>query len=162
MKKVPMKNETPIEYHDLVESLAGELPSIPLIMNDLLKIITDSNAALFAIRDVIKNDKAIFSKILKFANNVEYRQGSAERITSISDAIQRLGLENVKKIALNTSVFKLFEELEGSSDFKLEDLWMHSCGVAIASEALAERFESKFSDHAYSCLLYTSPSPRDA
>ena len=153
MKKVPMKNETPIEYHDLVESLAGELPSIPLIMNDLLKIITDSNAALFAIRDVIKNDKAIFSKILKFANNVEYRQGSAERITSISDAIQRLGLENVKKIALNTSVFKLFEELEGSSDFKLEDLWMHSCGVAIASEALAERFESKFSDHAYSCGL---------
>ena len=90
MKKVPMTNETPIEYHDLVESLAGELPSIPLIMNDLLKIITDSNAALFAIRDVIKNDKAIFSKILKFANNVEYRQGSAERITSISDAIQRL------------------------------------------------------------------------
>ena len=58
MKKVPMTNETPIEYHDLVESLAGELPSIPLIMNDLLKIITDSNAALFAIRDVIKNDKA--------------------------------------------------------------------------------------------------------
>ena len=30
---------------------------------------------------------------------------------------------------------------------------MHSCGVAIASEALAERFESKFSKHAYSCGL---------
>jgi putative nucleotidyltransferase with HDIG domain len=146
-------NDTSTEYHNLVESLAGELPSIPLIMNDLLKIITDPNAALFAIRDMIKNDKAIFSKVLKFANNVEYRQGSAERITSISDAIQRLGLENVKKIALNTSVFKLFEKAEGNSQFKLEDLWMHSCGVAIASEALAERFESKFSDQAYSCGL---------
>ena len=64
-----------IEYHDLVESLAGELPSIPLIMNDLLKIITDSDTALFAVRDLIKNDKAIFSKILKFANSVETRQG---------------------------------------------------------------------------------------
>ena len=142
-----------IEYHDLVESLAGELPSIPLIMNDLLKIITDSDTALFAVRDLIKNDKAIFSKILKFANSVETRQGTTDRITSISDAIQRLGLENVKKIALNTSVFKLFEELEGNSQFKLEDLWLHSCGVAIASESLANRFESKFTEHAYSCGL---------
>lgn len=141
------------EYHDAVENLAGELPSIPLIMNDLLKIITDTDTALFAVRDIVRNDKSIFSKILKFANSVEYRQGTTERITSVTDAIQRLGLENVKKIALNTSVFKLFEELEGNAHFKLEDLWMHSCGVAIASECLAERFESKFAEHAYSCGL---------
>ena len=146
-------NESPNEYHDIVENLAGELPSIPLIMNDLLKIITDPNAALFAIRDIIKNDKAIFSKVLKFVNNVEFRQGNAERITSISDAIQRLGLENVKKIVLKTSVFKLFDELDINTNFKIESLWMHSCGVAIATEALAERFESQFCEHAYSCGL---------
>jgi HD-like signal output (HDOD) protein len=146
-------NEAPPEYHNLVESLAGELPSIPLIMNDLLKIISDSNAALFALRDIIKNDKAIFSKVLKFANSVEIRQGATERITAISDAIQRLGLENVKKIALNTSVFKLFEKFENNANFKLEDFWKHSCGVAIASEVLAERFESRFADQAYSCGL---------
>jgi putative nucleotidyltransferase with HDIG domain len=146
-------NESPNEYHDIVENLAGELPSIPLIMNDLLKIIADPNAALFAIRDIIKNDKAIFSKVLKFVNNVEFRQGSAERITSISDAIQRLGLENVKKIVLKTSVFKLFDELDNNTNFQIESLWMHSCGVAIATEALAERFESQFSEHAYSCGL---------
>ena len=58
-------NESFSEYHVIVENLAGELPSIPLIMNDLLKIISDSNAALFAIRDIIKNDKTIFSKVLK-------------------------------------------------------------------------------------------------
>ena len=89
------------DYNELVDSLAGELPSIPLIMNDLMKIISDSNAALFAIRDVIKNDKSIFSKVLKAANSVEVRQGSAERITCIADAIQKLGLENVKQIALH-------------------------------------------------------------
>ena len=78
------------EYHDAVENLAGELPSIPLIMNDLLKIITDTDTALFAVRDIVRNDKSIFSKILKFANSVEYRQGTTERITSVTDAIQRL------------------------------------------------------------------------
>ena len=141
------------EYHEIVDSLAGELPSIPLIMNDLMKIISDSNAALFAIRNILKNDKSIFSKILKLANNLENRQGSAERITCISEAIQRLGLEKVKKIALNTSVFEIFKELENNSGFNLEDFWKHSCGVAIASESLADRFELKHRDQAYSCGL---------
>ena len=145
--------DPPSEYHEIVDSLAGELPSIPLIMNDLMKIISDSNAALFAIRDILKNDKSIFSKILKFANNLEMRQGSAERITCISIAIQRLGLEKVKKIALNTSVFEIFKELENNSGFNLEEFWKHSCGVAIASESLAEMFELKHCDQAYSCGL---------
>ena len=146
-------NESNLDYHNLVESLAGELPSIPLIMNDLLKIIHDKNAALYAVRDIIKNDKAIFSKILRFANSFEIRHGSSERVNSITEAITRIGLENVKRIALDTSVFKLFKELECNPKFKIEDLWMHSCGVAIATECLAERFESKFSEHAYSCGL---------
>ena len=146
-------NDSLSEYHILVDALAGELPSIPLIMNDLLKIVSDSNAALFGVRDIIKKDKAIFSKVLKSANSFEIRQGSDERIILISDAIQRLGFERIKKIVLNTSVFTLFEELKGNSQFKLQDLWMHSCGVAIATECLAKRYESKYTEHAYSCGL---------
>lgn len=146
-------NDSLSEYHILVDALAGELPSIPLIMNDLLKIVSDSNAALFGVRDIIKKDKAIFSKVLKSANSFEIRQGSDERIILISDAIQRLGFERIKKIVLNTSVFTLFEELKGNSQFKLQDLWMHSCGVAIATECLAKRYESKYFEHAYSCGL---------
>ena len=52
------------EYNEIVDSLAGELPSIPLIMNDLLKIISDSNTALYAVQNIIKNDKSIYSNIL--------------------------------------------------------------------------------------------------
>lgn len=145
--------EPSADYYEIVDSLAGELPSIPLIMNELMKIISDSNAALFAIRNILKNDKSIFSKILKLANSLEIRQGSAEKITCISEAIQRLGLENVKKIALNTSVFEVFKELENNAGFNLEEFWKHSCGVAIAAECLAERFESRYQDQAYSCGL---------
>ena len=71
------------EYNEIVDSLAGELPSIPLIMNDLLKIISDSNTALYAVQNIIKNDKSIYSNILKIANKFENRKGSTERITSI-------------------------------------------------------------------------------
>ena len=141
------------EYNEIVDSLAGELPSIPLIMNDLLKIISDSNTALYAVQNIIKNDKSIYSNILKIANKFENRKGSTERITSISDAIQKVGFEDVKKICLNTSVFNLFDDLKSNSDFQIKDLWKHSCGVAVASEVLAERFESKYSKHAYSCGL---------
>ena len=62
--------EPSADYHEIVDSLAGELPSIPLIMNELMKIISDSNAALFAIRNILKNDKSIFSKIVGYHQNI--------------------------------------------------------------------------------------------
>ena len=141
------------EYQALVDSLKGELPSIPLIMNDLLKIISDSNAALYAVQNIIKNDKSIYSNILKAANSFDNRKGSSERITSISDAIHRVGFEDVKKICINTSIFEVFSQTKTPVEFQIDDLWKHSCGVAIASEALSQRFELKYEKHAYSCGL---------
>ena len=48
------------EYREFVEKLEGQLPSIPLIMNELLKVISDSEVALFAVQNIIKKDKSIF------------------------------------------------------------------------------------------------------
>ena len=37
------------EYHKVVEELEDDLPSIPLIMDELLRIVGDQDAALFAV-----------------------------------------------------------------------------------------------------------------
>ena len=55
-------NDSLSEYHILVDALAGELPSIPLIMNDLLKIVSDSNAALFVSEISSKKTKQSFPR----------------------------------------------------------------------------------------------------
>ena len=141
------------EYDAIIRKVAGDLPSIPLLVQDMMKIISDADAASFALCDIIRKDQSIFSKILKIANSVEYRQGRADRITDINDAVLRIGTENVRKTLLSTSVLDTFLDGDEEDRFKLEGLWLHSCGVAIACSVLSERFDCEFSQQAYACGL---------
>lgn len=139
------------EYREFVEKLEGQLPSIPLIMNELLKVISDPEVALFAVQNIIKKDKSIFALILKHSNLLAYRKGSTDRIINITDAIHRLGFEKVKKLIISHKVFDFIHVRD--SGFNLNTFWKHSCGVAIAAECLATKFELKLSSHAYVCGL---------
>jgi putative nucleotidyltransferase with HDIG domain len=141
------------EYRRVVEELEGQLPSIPLIMDELLRIVANPDAALFAVRDILKLDKSIYAKILRIANSVANREGVVDRISEITEAMQRIGLEKVKQIALQNSVFKIFEEEKNGLSYNLECLWMHSVGVALASQSLADDLESQLSENAYACGL---------
>ena len=141
------------EYDAIIRKVAGDLPSIPLLVQDMMKIISDTNSSSFALCDIIRKDQSIFSKILKIANSVEYRQSRTDRITDMNDAVLRIGTENVRKTLLSTSVLDTFLDREGEDRFKLEGLWLHSCGVAIACSVLSERFDCEFSEQAYACGL---------
>ena len=143
----------PEDYDTIVNSLKGQLPSLPIVMDELMTIISDPNAALYAIKDIIKLDPSIYSQILKVVNTVQYRGEGESRITSLDDAIQRLGLEKVKRIALNTSVLTLFSGSQFTNNFSPDTLWAHSVGVAVASANLADFLRFPMSDQAYSCGL---------
>ena len=71
----------------------------------------------------------------------------------LDDAMQRLGLEKVKRIALNTSVLTLFNGNQFTNHFSPDTLWTHSVGVAVASASLADFLRFPMSDQAYSCGL---------
>ncbi|MBT3635875.1 MAG: HDOD domain-containing protein [Opitutae bacterium] len=141
------------EYEIIVSSLQGNLPSIPVVMNELMTVISDHDAALYALRDLLKMDHSIFAQLLKVANTHEHRQGQANRITGIDDAVQVLGLEKVKRIALNTTILTLYEGVDLPIEFSLESLWMHSVGVALASATLTGQLNLGMEDQAYTCGL---------
>ena len=141
------------KYDSIVNSLKGQLPSLPLVMDELMTIISDPNAALYAIKDIVKLDPSIFSQILKVVNTVQYRGDEEPRISNLDDAMQRLGLEKVKRIALNTSVLTLFKGIRFPSKFSPESLWTHSVGVAIASANMVDFLNFPLADQVYSCGL---------
>lgn len=141
------------DYAVVVNSLKGKLPSLPVILNELMTIVSDHDATLHAIRDLLRLDPAISTLLLKVANTTEFRQGSAERISSIEDALTRLGLDEVKKLALNVSILELYGSISVPEGFSLKALWKHSVGVAVASSSLAEKLTFTLQDLAYTCGL---------
>ena len=153
MSSATMTAEQASNYDSVVSKLAGNLPSIPVLVNDMMKVVSDPGAATFALCDIIQKDQSVYAKILKIANSVEFRQERTDRITQINDAVLRIGSENVRRTLLSTSVLDSFRSDENESKFKLEGLWLHSCGVALASQLLSERYDEELSDQAYACGL---------
>ena len=142
-----------IDYEVIIDSLKGKLPSLPVVMNELMTVISDHDAALYALQDLLRMDHSIYAQLLKVANTHEHRQGREKRITTMDEAVNTLGLEKVKRVALNTTILSLYEGVELPADFSLESLWMHSVGVALGSSILAEHLHTDLVDQAYTCGL---------
>ena len=147
------EDEQSIDYEVIVDSLKGKLPSLPVVMNELMTVISDHDAALYALQDLLKMDHSIYAQLLKVANTYENRKGRESRISTMDDAVQTLGLEKVKRVALNTTILSLYEGVDLPADFSLESLWMHSVGVALGSAILAEHLHTDLADQAYTCGL---------
>ena len=140
-------------YHSVIEKIAGDLPSISVMVNEMVKIASNPKSANSKLCSLISNDQSVFSKILKIANSVEYRQGNLDRISDANEAVLRIGSEKVRRIILSSSVLDVFASNDAEFTFKLEGLWLHSCAVAIGTQVLAERFQSEYIDQAYACGL---------
>ena len=142
-----------IDYNRIISSLEEKLPSLPQILEELVKKLSDPNTNLDNIEELVEVDQSITTQILQVSNKVEFTEPGQERITTIHDALHKLGFENAKKIALNVSVLKLMKLTKSTVNFSCEDLWQHSLGVAIASSEISKLVGYDNPDQAYACGL---------
>jgi putative nucleotidyltransferase with HDIG domain len=82
---------------------------------------------------VISDDPSLTSMLLKVSNSVFY--GARREITTVQEAVVRLGLKEVRKLVVDISMVNYVSDLpEGLLD-PLQ-YWQHSIGVAICIEVL--------------------------
>ncbi len=141
------------EHRLIIDSLAGSLPTLPVLMNELMTTLANEDAAVRAVCDIIRLDQAVCSQLLKAVNTFKIREGSADRITDINEAIQKLGFLRVKEISLTVSVLKFYCENESTKDFNPNGLWSHSVAVAIASAVVSDYISFSQPEQAYTCGL---------
>ncbi len=142
-----------VSYEDVIDAIKKNIPTLPQILEELIKRLSDVDSSLESIEDLIEIDQAITSRILKVSNKVEFLEPDEPRITSVHDALHKIGLEHAKRISLNVSVLDLMENVEFPPTFRFASLWQHSLGVAVASSILAEELGYENPDQAYTCGL---------
>ena len=86
----------------------------------MLHVVSDPESANFVICDLISHDQSVFSKILKIANSLKYRQGREKRIVDVNDAVLTIGSEKVRQLLLNVSVLDAYTCEKIEVKFKLE------------------------------------------
>ena len=111
------------------------LPTIPAIALEVLRLSRDSEADLRQIADVVTRDVALSGRLLKVVNSSFY--GLRRKVSTISQAVVMLGLASVKTLALGFSLADGISRGKQSADLK--PFWRRSLYFAVAARTFAER-----------------------
>lgn len=115
-----------------------DLPTLPVIAFEVNRMLMNANTSIDALSDTIKKDQAIVSKILKLVNSAFY--GVRSKVSTVHEAVIRLGFNSVRNIVVSISVFDVFKMQENiDMEFDINDFWKHSVGVAMTSKYLSEK-----------------------
>lgn len=118
------------EIKKIINTKIDEIPTLPVVIPKLLQMMEDSKSDVDKISEVISNDPALTSKILKVANSAYY--GFSKKISEIDRAVAILGFNMVKSLAVSLGVMKSVKRknIKTSKLFSEESLWIHSIAVA--------------------------------
>lgn len=114
-----------------------EISSLPEVTTRIVAVVEDPKSTAQDMHNIVKNDPALASKVLKVVNSAFY--GLPAQISSLDRAIVMLGLSAVKNIALAASLSRLFRPEDVSGAFNARDLWTHSIAVGVCARLLAEK-----------------------
>ena len=126
MNPLPMKNQ--------LERLEN-LPSLPGIVLRILEAVRDEKTNLNDLGQILSLDPPLSGKILGLINSAFY--ALPVKITSVSHAVNLLGLNTVKKVALSFSLLHLVKP-EAKDEFNYADFWRNSVMAAVVCRFLSK------------------------
>ncbi|MCA9284011.1 MAG: HDOD domain-containing protein [Phycisphaerales bacterium] len=125
----------------------SHIATLPEITLKIIELVEDPSSTAQDLHNIIANDPALCSRILKVVNSAFY--GLPRQIGSINRAIVLLGLNAVKNIAIAASLAKLFRGGELCSKFSARDLWIHSIATGTAGKLIADELKLGLPDEAF-------------
>lgn len=110
------------------------LPTMPVMAQKILSLPLDTPDGETHLLQLISQDPQISARIIGLANSPLF--GTAHKIASVADAALILGITRVKSVAVGIAVMSALNR-RPSGKLNIEQLWLHSLGIALAMCALA-------------------------
>lgn len=129
----------------------GELPPIPTVILESMKLLNDPSSTVKKIQEQILLDQSLTAFILKVANSALY--GLRKEVSTITYAINLMGYNTTKSI-LTAYLSKNLYSSKGSRLIQ-NVLWKHSISTAVFGKKIAEHLKKVNSEEAFiSSLLH--------
>ena len=130
---------------------ADNLPSLPGVAVNILKLSEDENAELEDYARVISMDPALAVQILKLANSSLYNLG--QEIATLERATMMLGTKTVQLMSLSFSLVGQIPAQEANGAFNYAEYWKRSLSSAVAGRELGRLFGLALAEEAFLCGL---------
>jgi HD-like signal output (HDOD) protein len=118
---------------DLAKSV-DTVPSLPAIFARINEAVNDPRNSIAEISNIISEDPGLAARLLRLVNSAFYNFPT--RIETISRAVTIVGTQQLRDLALATSVLKLFKGVEKDL-VNMEQFWRHSIACGVAARVLA-------------------------
>ncbi|MHC4872661.1 MAG: HDOD domain-containing protein [Planctomycetota bacterium] len=112
----------------------GEIEKIPGRAGEALSALQDPESDIKELSRIIEYDAGLTATILKMVNSAAF--GTQDRISSIKDAIVRMGRKEVFIIAVSSLAKNVSNKPVSGYDLQSGELWCHLTFVGVCSEVL--------------------------
>ncbi len=129
---------------------AEDLPSLPTVAVEVLRLSQDEDATLDELAKVIQSDPALAARLLKLANSSLFNAG--QEVTTLQRATMVLGMKTVKLMSLSFCLASTLPT-SGKGAFDFQAFWRRSLVAAVAGRAFARLVGNKSGDEAFLCGL---------
>lgn len=126
------------------------LPSIPVIMMEVSKLLDNPKTSATELGNLISKDQELVAKILAVANSPLY--GLPRRVSTIEFAIVILGFDHIKNIVIALSMIEAFKN-EDNKLWNKKAYWLHSLLTAAAAKRIADELGYRKSGEAFTAGL---------
>ncbi|MBU8923285.1 MAG: HDOD domain-containing protein [Bacteroidales bacterium] len=136
-----------------VLSHGHSLPTIPAVVFLLQSALSANDSSADRIGEIIADDPALSTNILRLANSAWY-PSSGGPVSTISDAIVKIGLKEIGEFCSTLSVIGTFRNIGSFRNHAM--FWKHCIIVAYASKhivRMSKVIEDEFSGEAYTAGL---------
>jgi putative nucleotidyltransferase with HDIG domain len=128
-----------------------KIPTLPVIAQEILALLDDDLVSLNKLKKVVENDPAISSRLLSIANSAYFGFGTP--VTTLDNAIFRVGFDVVKNIAIGIAIMTVLEGDRHQTALHYERIFNHSVSVGFVSKLLSRRFKLTIADEVLICGL---------
>jgi len=123
------------------------LKPFPAVAQRAISLLSDPNTPLRTIREALEKDPALTAGLLRVANSAAYR--TRQSISSVDEAVQRLGVRHVLEIVTSVASLGLFKDAKGVG-LQVRD---HCTRVGAMSRVLASEWHQRSAENPFPCGL---------
>lgn len=127
------------------------VPLIPASVTKIQQLIQNPDVDFNQLAELIRYDPGLTANLLRLANSAYF--GFTRTISTVQQAIVRLGINRLFKILLTAAVAPLLQSEIKGYDIPKGKMWEHSIAVAIGAEKLARILHLSFPPHTFTTGL---------
>jgi HD-like signal output (HDOD) protein len=114
--------------------------------------LAQEDVAFAKVAELIEKDTVLAGNILRLVNSALY--GRRGTINSIRHAVSLLGINKLRNATLGMSVSRMWKQVKTPPGWSMGSFNLHSAGVAILSDLVAQRLAVEYAEGAFAAGLF--------